>query len=33
VVQDDENDTGGQNFKFVDLRVVTSVLENPQPEQ
>ena len=27
VVQDDENDTGGQNFKFVDLRSVTAVLE------
>lgn len=27
VVQDDENETGGQNFKFVDLRSLTVVLE------
>ena len=27
VVQDDENETGGQNFKFVDLRSVIAVLE------
>ena len=25
--QDDENETGGQNFKFVDLRSLTVVLE------
>ena len=27
VVQDDENDTGGQNFKFVDLRPVIEAIE------
>jgi len=27
VVQDDENDTGGQNFKFVDLRAVIAAIE------
>lgn len=27
VVQDDENDTGGQNFKFVDLRSVIAAIE------
>lgn len=27
VVQDDENDTGGQNFKFVDLRAVMAAIE------
>jgi 3-phytase len=30
VVQDDENDTGGQNFKFVDLRSVMAILDTPQ---
>lgn len=32
VVQDDENETGGQNFKFVDLRSLTVVLENAAGE-
>lgn len=33
VVQDDENDTGGQNFKFVDLRAVIAVLEEAAADQ
>lgn len=33
VVQDDENDTGGQNFKFVDLRSVIAAIEASTPSE
>lgn len=32
VAQDDENDTGGQNFKFVDLRDVLAEIEAARTE-